>query len=382
MDRLPATHDGPALNGQRLQVTYGIEAPTERAARDLALDICVEQTVEFPRDLLPAGPIEDGVMGRLEVMSPGADGGYEARISYAVETAGGELPQLLNLLFGNTSLKVGIRLLLLEPGETLNSVLPGPRFGRAGLRRLLAVPRRPLLCSALKPMGLSPAELAHMAAAYARGGVDLIKDDHGLMDQPFCRFEERVRRCAEAVARENARGSNALYVPNLSGAVHLLQERAVLAKEAGAGGLMLAPGLVGWDMIRVLAADDSINLPILAHPALLGSYLASAGSGIAPRALLGQLMRLAGADAVIFPHHGGRFPISETDCRALVRGTEEPLGSTRPLLPMPAGGINLERLPALHRFYGDDVAFLIGGDLHRAGDLIGSCRRFRQLVEA
>ena len=382
MRRIPEAYDRPRLSGERFQARYWLEASEERAARELALELCVEQTVEFPMDLLPSGPIPDEVMGRLEELDPHPRGGFTARISFAVETGVGELPQLLNLLFGNTSLKVGVRLLSLGPGDALARGLPGPRFGRRGLRELLGVPRRPLLCTALKPMGLSPAELARMAAAYARGGVDMIKDDHGLADQPFCRFEERVRRCAEAVANENARGANALYVPNLSGAVHLIAERAALAREAGAGGVMLAPGLVGWDVMRMIAADDTFGLPILAHPALLGSYLASPTSGIAPRALLGQFMRLAGADSVIFPHHGGRFPITEADCRALLRGTEEPLGPTLPLMPMPAGGISLDRLPALRSFYGDDVAFLIGGDLHRAGDLSLSCRRFRDLVEA
>jgi ribulose-bisphosphate carboxylase large chain len=31
-----------------------------------------------------------------------------------------------------------------------------------------------------------------MAHACALGGIDIIKDDHGLSDQPFCRYEERV----------------------------------------------------------------------------------------------------------------------------------------------------------------------------------------------
>ena len=179
MERIPGAYDGPRLSGDRLRAAYWLDAAGEGGARKRALDLCVEQTVEFPMDLLPTGPISDQVMGRLEELEPAPKGGFTAQISFAVETAGGELPQLLNLLFGNTSLKAGVRLLSLDPGEALARELPGPRFGRSGLRRLLSVPRRPLLCSALKPMGLSSADLARMAAAYARGGVDLIKDDHG-----------------------------------------------------------------------------------------------------------------------------------------------------------------------------------------------------------
>ena len=54
-------------------------------------------------------------------------------------------------------------------------------------------------------MGLSATDLAELAYRFALGGIDLIKDDHGLTNQPFCPFEERVRRCAEAVARRTAR---------------------------------------------------------------------------------------------------------------------------------------------------------------------------------
>jgi hypothetical protein len=37
--------------------------------------------------------------------------------------------------------------------------------------------------TALKPMGSTTAELAKMAYDFAKGGIDIIKDDHGLADQ-------------------------------------------------------------------------------------------------------------------------------------------------------------------------------------------------------
>ena len=94
---------------------------------------------------------------------------------------------------------------------------PGPRFGRAGIRALLDVADRPLLGTALKPMGLSAADLADLAYQLALGGVDIIKEDHGLTDQPFAPFDERVPRCAEAVALANRQtGYRCLYVPNIT----------------------------------------------------------------------------------------------------------------------------------------------------------------------
>src|SRR5690606_2754524 len=134
---------------------------------------------------------------------PAPEGGFEATISYAVETTGCELTQFLNVVFGNSSIKPGIRVERLDLPPGLLNAFKGPRLGRDGLRALLGVPTRPLLCTALKPMGLSAKALAEFAYRFALGGMDVIKDDHGLANQSFAPFKERVERCAEAVARAN-----------------------------------------------------------------------------------------------------------------------------------------------------------------------------------
>jgi ribulose-bisphosphate carboxylase large chain len=57
------------------------------------------------------------------------------------------------------------------------------------------------------------------------------------------------------------------------------------------------------------------------------------------------------------------------------------MGSIRPILPAPGGGMSLARLPEIARVYGKDFIILIGGDLFRHGrDLTASCRAFRDLV--
>jgi ribulose-bisphosphate carboxylase large chain len=369
------------LSGERFRVVYTL-AGEEAAAHRQADAICVEQTVEFPADLLPAGPISDGIVGHLEAFARADAGHWTATVSYAVEIAGDELTQLLNVVFGNISIMPGIRVERLELPDALLAAYRGPRFGRAGLRELLDVPARPLVCTALKPLGLSPAQLAELAYQYALGGVDLIKDDHGLADQPFCRYEERVARCAEAVARGNAEtGRRCLYLPNVTAPADRLLGHARFARDAGAGGLLIAPGLVGFDEVRRLAADDRLALPILSHPALLGSFVVHPDLGMSHYALFGQIARLAGADACIFPNYGGRFSFARQDCRRLAQGTAAPLGALRPIFPVPAGGMTLERVAEMRAFYGDDLILLIGGNLHRQPEgLVAACRRFVALV--
>ncbi len=357
-----------SLSGDRIRATYQLSCPDDEV-EPRAQAIAVEQTVEFPYDLLPSGDIPEQIVGHVEQVQRLAAASHAVEISYAVECAGAELTQLFNLLFGNVSLQPGVRLLDFELPFGLLEHFRGPRFGATGLRTLLGRPDRPLLCSALKPMGLSADELASIAYDLAMGGVDMIKDDHGIADQRFAGFERRVRLCTEAVQRANAQtGGCTRYLPNISGSADGTFGRARFAADVGAGGVLVAPGLVGFDTMRTLADDDSLALPIMAHPALLGSFVVSPTAGIAHGALFGKIMRLAGADTVIFPNHGGRFSFSPAQCRSIAEGCRAELGGLAPALPTPAGGMTLAAVGSMIDFYGAAVVLLIGGDLHRGAE--------------
>src|SRR6202040_2651422 len=82
---------------------------------------------------------------------------------------------------------------------------------------------------------------------------------------------------------------------------------------------------------------------------------------IAPAFVLGKLFRLLGADAVIFPNHGGRFGYTPDTCRALAGQACADWDGIRPSLPVPAGGMTLDRVPEMLDFYGPDAMLLIGG---------------------
>jgi ribulose-bisphosphate carboxylase large chain len=371
-------------SGELIRAEYllsGARNLTEARAR--ARDVCLEQTAEYPEDLITSSYIKERIVGRVLDLERVTRHRYRALIGFPVEVAAGELTQLVNVLFGNISLKPGIRLVGFALPASMSQTFPGPRFGREGLRELLRVRGRPLLATALKPMGLSPPELAHLARQLALGGIDLIKDDHGLADQPFCPFGERVERCGEAVREANrATGLRSIYLANVTAPADEMKLRVEIARKAGAGGLLAAPGIIGLDAMRRIAADDSIGLPLLSHPAFQGSFTVHADQGISHGTLYGMLNRLAGADGAIFPNHGGRFSFSPGQCRDLVHGTEIDMPGIKPIFPVPAGGMSLERVPELLEFYGRDAILLIGGDLHRHGsDLVESCRAFRRLVE-
>jgi ribulose-bisphosphate carboxylase large chain len=368
------------LSGERFTVTYLVHGD-EASARAVVEAIREEQSVEFPLDLLPAGDIPDQILGRVESFEHAGEQRYRARISYANEIAGSELPQLLNVIFGNSSIKPGILVEWLDLSPGVLAAFKGPRFGRQGLRERLGNPERPLLCTAIKPMGLSAEALAEIAYQCALGGIDIIKDDHGLADQRFSPFKERVGRCAEAVEKANREtGGHAIYVPNVTGPILEMPDMARYARDAGAGGLMVSPGLSGYDIMRTLAEDDALGLPIVAHPTFNGSYVTCPQQGISHAVLYGQIARLAGADASIYPNYGGRFSFSKEECISIVRGTETPMGHIKPCFPTPGGGMSLERLPEMYEVYGQDVIYLIGGALHRSGNLAESSRNFVSMV--
>ena len=371
------------LSGERFVVHYQVLAADFNEARTRAGGICLEQTVELPDALLGQDDLRAKIVGRIEQLVEIEPGRHEAAISYAIETTAFEFTQLLNVIFGNTAMQTGIRVLRLDLPDSLLHRFPGPRFGQAGLRRLVGVDSRPLLCTALKPMGLGPGELAVLAGQIALGGVDIIKEDHGLTDQPFARFSDRVARCAEAVRQSNSRtGYHCLYVPNITAPADQLFDRAYVAKRLGAGGVMIAPGLAGWDAIRRLAADAAFGLPIFSHPAWLGTLVISPDQGLSHQVVFGQLPRLAGADATIFVNSGGRFPFSQQDCLGIVAGATSALGPYPPIFPVPAGGMTLDRLAEMHQVYGAQVIFLIAGGLYAYGpDLAENARQFRRQVE-
>lgn len=57
------------VSGERFVITYSIFG-TQQEAFSKARDICFEQTVEFPADLLPASVIQDNVLGSIESFEP------------------------------------------------------------------------------------------------------------------------------------------------------------------------------------------------------------------------------------------------------------------------------------------------------------------------
>ncbi|WP_447600404.1 RuBisCO large subunit C-terminal-like domain-containing protein [Nitrospira sp. Nam80] len=374
--RMPAPNESA-----RVMADYQVPG-SEKEARAKAALICIDQTVEASEEVL-THDLRERIVGRIEQFRRASAGRYEITISYAGDLIGHDCAGLLNVLFGTSSLRAGVRLLSFHLADALLSRWQGPRFGLQGLREASGVRDRALVCAVLKPLGRSPRELADLAYQFALGGVDLIKDDQGLMDHPFCPFDERIGRCADAIAKgAEERGRPCLYFPHVSGPLDQMRRRAQRALQAGAGGLLVAAGLTGFDALRTLAEEHTLSLPIMNHPALLGSYAVNPDSGIAPAALYGQLPRLAGADISIYPGYSTGYAMMKEDCVAIAAACRSPWHRFRPMFPTAAGRIGFEQVAELGPFYGRDVVFILGSRIQQdSRGLIAATQRFVKDVE-
>lgn len=363
----------------RFSVRYRIAAKDEADARAVALDVALEQTLEIPRDAVPKGYVEDVMLGRLEALVAG-DGAFLADISYSDDDIGGDFLQLLNVVFGNSSIKPGIKALEITLSDGIAAICPGPRFGAAGLRHQAGIMSGPLIMSAIKPVGLPTRDLARLAHDFALGGMHYVKDDHGLASQKTSPFAERLSACVAAIGEANAKtGGQCRFVPNITASRGRIYDNAMRAKEAGAGGVMLAPALAGMDIAYQLASDPDFGLPIVTHPAFGGANVVGGHCGFSHGLLYGQISRLMGADAVVFPNFGGRFGFTRDECLSIAKAGLDPFGALAQTLPAPGGGMSIDKVDEMKSVYGDDIMYLVGGALLRAPEGVVSATR--RLVE-
>jgi ribulose-bisphosphate carboxylase large chain len=348
---------------ERFSATYHVRSSAaEIEAR--AQGIAVEQSVEMPLAAITDAAVLDGIVGQVAGISDLGDGVFAVRIDLATATVDDDAGQLLNMAFGNTSLHEDVTLAGITLPRAFAAGFGGPRHGIAGLRARLGVQDRALTASALKPQGMAADELAQLAERMARGGLDFIKDDHGLADQGYAPFAKRVEACAAAVARgARASGHPTRYIPSLSGDLDAMRRQIGIARDAGLDCIMLAPMIAGLATMRALVRDNP-DFAFFAHPSLGGA------ARIVPEVLIGQIFRLMGADAVIFPTYGGRFGYSQTTCRRLTERARETGDGLKPALPVPAGGMTLDRTREILDFYRHDTILLIGGSLLMAREAI------------
>jgi ribulose-bisphosphate carboxylase large chain len=360
-----------AAPDHHITATYIATRP-EREPTELAEAIAREQSLEIIPALIPKD-IADAYLGRVLEISRLDDERWALTIAYPAILASDQPGQLLQLIYGNVSFYPRIRLAGLHLPETLLESFNGPRAGLAGIRELTGVPRRALLISVLKPRGSSVQHLADIAWRFASSGGDILKDDQNLVDSDIEKFSQRVRTCAEAIDRAaQTTGRRCLYLPHVAGSGRHLNRQLDIVTDAGLTGVVMCPWVMGLETAATTARDH--GLLWLAHPAAAGVFTEPTDMGVAADLIFGTLPRLAGADLVIYPGTGGRISAHGNEsliCQSLTA----PLGHLAPSLPCTGGGKTLAQAPETAQRLGHDCAIVIGGDLLRLGDRMGTSIR-------
>jgi 2,3-diketo-5-methylthiopentyl-1-phosphate enolase len=310
---------------------------------------------------------------------------YIIQIAFPEVNFGPQIPMLLTTIVGNISMAGRLKLLDVRFPERYVAGFQGPKFGIEGVRRLLGVPDRPLLNNMIKPCTGYPPEVGvELFRAAALGGCDIIKDDELLANASFNEVQARVRLYMQA-EREvyEETGEHTLYTVNVTDEVPKVFENARRAVELGCNALMVNYLATGFPVLRALAEDPAINVPILAHMDVAGALYASEWHGISSHLVLGKLPRLAGADVVVFPAPYGKAPVLPEKFQRVAQNLTFPFYHIRPTFPMPSGGITPKMVPQVMKDLGTDIVIGSGGGIHAhpQGPVAGA-RAFRQAIEA
>jgi 2,3-diketo-5-methylthiopentyl-1-phosphate enolase len=307
------------------------------------------------------------------------------KISYPSANFSNDIPAILTTVFGKLSLDGEIKLVDLEFDKDLEQQFPGPKFGITGIRDILGVHNRPLVMSIFKGvLGKDLSFFKQQLYEQALGGVDLVKDDEILFENPLTPFEERVKSAKEVLKSVNERtGEKTLYAVNLTGRTSELRDKARRAAELGANALLFNVLSYGPDVLQELAEDKEIPLPIMAHPALSGAIGSSSLYGIGYSVLLGKLLRYAGADLVLFPSPYGSVALDRKETLNIADALTTDSISLNKSFPVPSAGIHPGLTPVLYNDFGLDSVINAGGGIHGHPDgAAGGARAFRQAIDA
>ena len=295
-----------------IRVTYEVDPP--EAAQTLALIESVGRT---------DGP--EHVRGRVLELE-----GTRAVLEFPEANWGGSVTLLVSsLIAGEWADSAAFKRCRLVRAEWPSGLLPGPAF---------EAPGEVLVGAIVKPsLGLSPGQVATIAALLGAGGADLVKDDELLGDPAWCPLEERVRAVAAALPAE------VQYAANVTGRIESLLERAARVVELGAGAVMVNAFAQGLDALRALR-EAELGVPIFAHRVGAALWSRQRSIGVAPD-VIAELTRLCGADYVQVGSFTGNVHDTPDEVRAEIDACHRPLGVPRAVAVL-GGGVGPDNAAA------------------------------------
>jgi 2,3-diketo-5-methylthiopentyl-1-phosphate enolase len=288
------------------------------------------------------------------------------QLAFPFENMGASIPQLLTSVIGNISMAGKLKLLDIDFPKAFTDGFQGPKFGIDELRKIMGVPKRPIIVSMIKPCtGATPENAGKLIRELAMAGIDWIKDDELFSDTDYCTVKARVEIAANILkeVREKT-GKNVIYSPNITDRPDRMLEKAKMCQDMGVNGLMINTLSVGWPSMQMIAENKDINLPILGHPAFAGAMYESHYSGVSSHLILGKFMRMSGADIVIYPCAYGKVNIQKERYIRIAQTLLTEFRGMKRTFPGPAAGVYQGLIPTVSKDLGLDFSISAGAAMH------------------
>lgn len=292
---------------------------------------------------------------------------------------------MLTMVHGNISMGGKLKLVDVRFPKKFLAKFKGPKFGIDGIRKLLKVPKRPMLNNMVKPCTGHDCETAgRLVYEAAVGGCDIVKDDELIADQIFNSLEERVTTVMENVDKaDEEKGEKTLYTINITDDIPDVLEHANKIQDLGGNALMLNYLVTGLSVMKSITEDPSIKIPLLAHMDFAGVWYQDQWSGVASDLTLGKFPRICGADIIVLPAPYGKAIIVDERYPMNLKALRFPLQKINQTLPMPSGGITAGMVEKSVKDGGYDILIGSGGGIHAHPDgPIKGATAFRQAIEA
>ena len=347
--------------------------------------IAAESSIGTWTDITTTKP---GIMERLgpSVYEMDAKTGI-VKISYPGELfEPANMPQIYSSIAGNIfGMKsvANLRLLDIKFPKAIVKSFKGPKYGVAGVRKIMKIKERPLVGTIIKPkLGLGADDHAHVAYDSWVGGCDIVKDDENLTNQRFNPFGERViktlkmRDRAECETRDKK-----IYMPNVTADTEEMINRAELVKENGGEYVMVDVVTAGFSGLQSLI-DEDLELVIHAHRAMHAAFTRNPKHGISMLAYARSL-RLVGVDQLHIGTAVGKMEGPAKDVMAIKDAMAESLCNAKSVFPVCSGGLHPGMVDDLMEILGKDIIIQMGGGIHgHPHGTVDGARAAREAVEA
>ena len=303
------------------------------------------------------------------------------QLAFPIDAWIDNVPMMILSIAGNCfAYSPKLRLLDVFMPDDLLAKFKGPKFGVPGIRKELKVPKRPLSLHIIKPkMGMTPKQVGEQCYQTAMGGVDMMKDDEMTSDVYNSKYEDRLKAVRDALERAEAKtGKRVFYFLSITDEPRRVFDKAARAVELGATGLLICYS-AGLPVVRQLAEDPAINVPILFH----ASHMIAAQPRIA-WPVFAKLVRVCGADLMLTPTFWSSIPmVSLEEGIRTAQIKLAPLGHIKPMFPMPCAGVYPGLTPILVGEYGTDIVIPAGGGMlgHPDGYTAGA-KAWQQAIAA